>query len=341
MLDLRGKTTPGGWRLVDQVAFAPDHTGGHFSDCYFVEKDGKRAFLKALDIEKFDISVLGTLLAGFQYESELLELCRERKLGRIVQVIESDRIERDPAAPAVLRYVPFLVFELAEGDIRATVDASQSVSNQWRFFVLHQTTLALLQLHQHSIAHQDAKPSNVLLFGNNKLKLGDLGRSSLRGKSAPHDVWSIAGARNYAPFEQRYDHVPGDWIERRLSTDVFHLGCLVVFAFTNICFAEFVMSRLAAPYQVGNWGASYPEVMPHIQAAMAEALKDLAADFPERFRPELVSIVHDLCHPDPALRGRSGAGTRRDVGLLWLQRYVSRFDILEKAARVRQPVTHA
>jgi hypothetical protein len=81
--------------------------------------------------------------------------------------------------------------------------------------------------------------------------------------------------------------------------------------------------------------------MPHIQAAMAEALKDLAADFPERFRPELVSIVHDLCHPDPALRGRSGAGTRRDVGLLWLQRYVSRFDILEKAARVRQPVTHA
>ena len=106
MLNLKGKTTPGGWVVGDHVKFAPDHTGGHFSDCYYVERDGKKAFLKSLDIEKFDISVLGSLLAGFEYESQLLALCRERKLGRIVQVIESDRIERDPTAPAVLRYVP-------------------------------------------------------------------------------------------------------------------------------------------------------------------------------------------------------------------------------------------
>ena len=114
------------------------------------------------------------------------------------------------------------------------MDVSKTVSDQWRFFVLHQTALALLQLHQQSIAHQDVKPSNVLLFGADKLKLGDLGRSSLRGKPAPHDAMHVAGAWNYAPFEQRYAHLPADWLERRLSTDVFHLGCLVVFAFTNI-----------------------------------------------------------------------------------------------------------
>ncbi len=236
MLNLQGKTTPGGWVVGDRLTFAPEHTGGHFSDCYYAERGGKKAFLKALDIEKFDISALSSLLAGFEYESQLLALCREKKLGRIVQVMESDRIEREPTAPAVLRYVPFLVFELADGDVRETVDVSKAVSNQWRFFVLHQTALALLQLHQQSIAHQDVKPSNLLLFGGTQLKLGDLGRSSLRGKAAPHDTMAVAGALNYAPFEQRYAYLPTDWLERRLSTDVFHLGCLVVFAFTNVCF---------------------------------------------------------------------------------------------------------
>ena len=71
---------------------------------------------------------------------------------------------------------------------------------------------------------------------------------------------------------------------------------------------------------------------------MAEALHDLSVDFPDRFRDELVSIVHDLCHADPSPRGRSGTGGNSIVGLLWLQRFVSRFDILEKQARVRLPV---
>jgi serine/threonine protein kinase len=338
MLNLMGKTTPGGWVVGNRVEFAADHTGGHFSDCYYVEKEGEKAFLKALNIEKFDISELGALLAGFEYESQLLALCREKRLGRIVRVIESDRLERDPDAPAVLRYVPFLVFELADGDVRETVDISKTVSDQWRFFVLHQTALALLQLHQQSIAHQDVKPSNLLLFSGNELKLGDLGRSSLRGTQAPHDAFLVAGARNYAPFEQRYAYLPAEWLERRLSTDVFHLGCLVVFAFTNVCFPEFAMARLAEAHRPGNWGATYPEVMPHVQASMIEALQELSVDFPKRFRPDLVSLVLDLCHPDPSLRGRVGNGGKSTIDLLWLQRFVSRFDILEKKARVREPV---
>lgn len=340
MLNLTGKVTADGWLVGEPVVHAADHTGGYFSDCYYVEKSGKRAFLKALDIEKFQIHELMGILAGFEYESGLLALCKEKRLSRIVQVLESGQLERDPNAPAVLRNVPFLVFELAEGDIRQTVDVSAAVSDQWRFHVLHQTTLALLQLHGQSIAHQDLKPSNVLRFNGGGLKLGDLGRSSLRGKPAPHDQFLRPGALNYAPFEQRYGEVPSDWVERRLSTDVFHLGCLVVFAFTNICFPEFVLERLAPPYHAANWGGSYAEVMPHIQAATAEALRDICGDFPERFREDLLEIVRDLCYPDPKLRGRMGTSGNSVAGLLWLQRYVSRFDILEKRARVREPVAN-
>ena len=335
-MDLRGKTTPGGWLIGEQVTFAADHTGGHFSDCYYVERGGKTAFLKALDIEKFELSQVLGLMAGFEYESKLLEMCRDKKLGRIVQVIESDKVERDPNAPPVLRHVPFLIFELADGDIRDSVDLSKSVSDQWRFQILHRTTLALLQLHRERIAHQDLKPSNVLLFGDRQLKLGDLGRSSLQGRPAPHDGFQIAGARNYAPFEQSYGHLREDWIERRLSADVFHLGCLVVFSFTNICFPEFVLSKLAEAHRPGSWGDPYELVIEHVQAAAIQALADLSNELPEQFREELIDMVLDLCHPDPLRRGRKATASKASAGPLWLERYVSRFDILEKKARIRR-----
>jgi eukaryotic-like serine/threonine-protein kinase len=340
-MNLKGKSTPGGWLIGDPVEFAPDHTGGYFSDCYFVEKDGRKAFLKALDIEKFDITQISGLLSAFAYESDLLALCRERKLGRIVQVLESDKVERDPNAPTVLRYVPFLIFELAEGDIRDSVDVSKAVSDQWRFRILHQTTLALLQLHREQIAHQDLKPSNVLKFDEGRLKLGDLGRSSIRGKAAPHDSLPIAGAKNYAPFEQRYGNLSQDWMERRLSVDVFNLGCLVVFTFTNVCFPEYVLTKLPAPYRPGVWGDSYAQVIVHIQAATVEALTELSYEFPERFRNDLIELVRDLCNPDLSRRGRAGVESKAEAGVLWLERFVSRFDILEKKARISQAARHA
>lgn len=340
-MDLTGKITPDGWRICEPVEFPADQTGGHFSDCYFVEKSDRRAFLKALDIEKFDISQINGLLAGFAYESDLLQLCQERGLGRIIKVIESGQVERDPNAPRVLRQVPFLIFELAKSDVRPTIDISKQVSNQWRFQVLHQTTLALLQLHKERIAHQDLKPSNVLVFDEKSLKLADLGRSSLQGKAAPHDGLKVAGARNYAPFEQRYDYIRPDWIERRVSVDVFHLGCLVVFSFTNICFPEYVIDRLAPQFHPHNWGDSYEKVIDHIKAATIQALADLSYDFPPQFRTELIEIVRDLCHPDPVQRGKTGYKGKSAAGLLWLNRYVSRFDILEKKSRITQVIKHA
>ncbi|MDI4635841.1 hypothetical protein J7U46_22435 [Pelomonas sp. V22] len=338
-MDLKGKTTPAGWLIGDPVSFAADHTGGYFSDCYYVEKDGRKAFLKALDIEKFDISQIGWLLGAFNYEAELAQLCRDKRLVRIAQVIEYGNVERDPNAAPVLRNVPFLIFELADGDIRETVDVSKDVSDQWRFQILHQTTLALLQLHKEQIAHQDLKPSNVLRF-DERLKLGDLGRSSLRGKVAPHDGEAIAGALNYAPFEQRYGYLRPDWLERRLSVDVFHLGCLVVFNFTNICFPDFVIGKLADVHKPGVWGDSYDQVIDHIKAAMIDAMAELSTDFPERFRADLTDIVLDLCHPDPAVRGRAGI-EKSPAGPLWLERYVAKFEILRKKAGIRPVAKHA
>lgn len=344
MLDLKGMTTNDGWLIQEPAAFAPDHTGGYFSQCYFVERDERRAFLKALDIEKFPLSQLLPILAGFQYEGDLFQLCKDQHLSRIVRVLERGEIDRDPTLAPVLRYVPYMVFELADGDIRGTVDASKSATNQWRFYVLHQAALALIQLHGRDIAHQDLKPSNVLKFDKTnagaavKIKLGDLGRSSRRGVNAPHDGCIAPGALNYAPFEQRYSYVLGDWRKRRISADVFHLGCLAVFAFTNVCFPEYIMvTHMADAYRPENWSATYPDVQAHVTAAMIAALNDLQADFPEEYRSDLVSIVLDLCHPDPERRGRMSSGLNPLPDQLWLQPFVARFDALEKRSRIRKP----
>ncbi len=338
-MELTGKTTPGGWVIGEQVTFPPDHTGGNFSTCYLVAKGGETAFLKALDIERFDITELLWNLSGFQYESELVDHCTTTGLSRVTRMIEAGKIERDPSLSPALRNVPFLVFERAQrGDIRSSVDISREVTDQWRFFVLHQAATALMQLHGESIAHQDLKPSNLFIFSDSKVKIGDLGRASMKGKQAPHDVLVEPGARNYSPFEQRYGlgAVPADWVERRLSADVFHLGCLAVFVFTNVCFPQYVMSKLAPAYQPSKWGAPYAEVVPHIQACVSEAVVEISRDFPERFRAELVALVIDLCDPDPTLRGRKQRTASNSPGARWLERTVSRLNYLEKAARVRE-----
>lgn len=344
-MQLTGKVTPGGWQIGEQVSFAADHTGANFSSCYIVTKQDNstkkelKAFLKALDISRFDVSELLSHLKGFNYESELTAHCTLAGMSRVTRMIEAGKIEIDPSLPPVLRNVPFLVLEYAEhGDIRKSVDVSVEVSDQWRFFVLHQAATALMQLHSQSIAHQDLKPSNLFLFSKSQVKIGDLGRSSMRGKSAPHDEFPEPGARNYSPFEQRYGlgAIPADWVERRLSTDVFHLGCLTVFVFTNVCFPQYVMNKLAPCYQPAEWGAaSYAEVLPHLQGSMSQAVVELSSDFPERFRDQLTSLVVDLCNPDPTIRGRGQKDSLGPAGRLWLQRTVSLLNNLEKAAGIK------
>ena len=344
MLNLIGMSTASGWIVKDLATFAADHTGGYFSECYFVERGKDRAFLKALDIEKFHFSQLLSVLLEFQYEGDLFQLCKDQKLSRIVRVLERDAFDRGDSYPPVTRQVPYMVFELADGDIRDSVDASKAANNQWRFYILHQTTLALLQLHGQDIAHQDLKPSNVLEFKENgsiavaKIKLGDLGRSSKRGVTAPHDGHDCPGALYYAPFEQRYGHVDRDWRKRRISSDVFHLGCLTTYAFTNVCFPEYVMTHLAEAYHPDKWSNTYPEVQAHIIAATISAVDALKNDFPEEFREDLVSIILDLCHPEPELRGRMSPGLKPLPDQLWLRPFVTRFDMLEKRSRIRKPV---
>lgn len=341
--DLTGMTTPQGWTLASKVAFPSDHTGGHFSDCYHGERGGDKAFVKVLDISSAKgLNELLANLSSFQYETGLVTFSTQQRMSRVVRLLESGELVADPTNPTeVLRNLPFLVFERGDGDIRESVDVSAKVSNHWRLTILHQTAAGLIQLHRGNIAHQDLKPSNVLRIGDTSLKVADLGRSSRRGAVAPHDTLDVPGALKYAPFELSYSYVLPDWTKRRLATDVFHMGCLTMYVFTNVVFPTEVFARMDPVYRPGKWGDPYPSVIPHIKTAMEEVLADVSVDLPDAFRGDLVPLIRDLCNPDPESRG-TAIGSLRNVGTsLWLEKFVSRFAALTKRAAISEKVVHA
>lgn len=343
MDDLINKKTKDGWVLEKAATFPVDHTGGYFSRCFHVTRDGQKAFLKALDLDKFDLRSLMGYFTEFQYEQDTLTICRDSRLNRVVRLIEAGSLDRGDGFNPIQRHVPFIVFELADGDIRSSIDISKNIPNSWRFFVLHQTTLGLMQLHSAQIAHQDLKPSNVLRFGDKELKLGDLGRSTHRGRPAPHDPLPRPGHINYAPFEQRYNYTaPTEWAQRRISSDVFQLGTLLAYTFTSVVLPSNVLATIDHNYHPDNWGGTYTDVMPFLQAHLVSTVHDISVDLPAPFRTELTQIILDLCHVDPLQRGKLGVKNGHpNIGPLWLQKYVSRFDIMAKKAAILDKKTYA
>src|ERR1035441_6776179 len=186
----------GEWRVGPLEPKKPQATGGHFSQSYKVvnEKSGKRAFLKALDFYTAfgegpkTIELVATL---FNFESEILELCKSRGMDRVVRALASGTVEVDPTTP--FGKVPYLIFEEADSDIRGHLgDRAASSDVAWKLRALHHVTTGLKQLHGAGIAHQDLKPSNVLVFMIDQTlsisKVADLGNACSANLASPYDV---------------------------------------------------------------------------------------------------------------------------------------------------------
>lgn len=206
--------------------------------------------------------------------------------------------------------------------------------------MLHQVAIGLQQLHGKQIAHQDLKPSNILIFEQDDFgaKIADLGRASRNdGSQAGHDGYFIAGDPAYAPPEQAYGVRAEHWRDRRDGCDLYHLGSLIAFVFTGTT-PNWYYTRLpeaVRPVQWrGNWAGSYPEVVHHINAAFAEYLALIKPDLPAWAADQLVLLIEQMCDPEYSKRGDPDA--RKQVGEpLGLDRFISRFDALANIAKVK------
>ena len=98
-------------------------------------------------------------------------------MDRVVTALEDGGIKVDDG---VFGTVNYLIFEPADGDIRRHLALPQRVEIAWILRSLHHIATGLLQLHSSKVAHQDVKPSNVLVFDRKISKVSDLGSASIK-----------------------------------------------------------------------------------------------------------------------------------------------------------------
>lgn len=328
---LKGRILTGGWKVIAEVERSPGATGSTFSTGYIVESPkGVRAYLKALDfssafLHNDPMMMLQTMTEAYNFERQLCGQCSDHHMNRVVYAIGDGKIQIDPDNPFSL--VPYLIFELAEGDIRSQLDKFEEFDIAWALRALHHAATGLKQLHSVGVAHQDLKPSNLLEFPQTIFKVADLGRATWKGHPMPHDECDFAGDPSYTPPELLYGYLDSDWNRRRFGCDAYLLGSLVVFFFTRASMTALILDYLDPPYRPESWPESFNDVLPYVRDACGRAIEAFSNEVPSDLREEITIIVRQLCEPDPRLRGHplNRFGRQNQYSL---ERYVSRFNLL-------------
>jgi eukaryotic-like serine/threonine-protein kinase len=268
---------------------------------------------------------LQAMTQAYVFEKDLCNKCAH--LSKIAQPLESGFI--NPTQDAKNK-VEYLIFELADEDIRSHLDTQEKLDIVFLMRTLHHVAIGLSQLHKAQIAHQDLKPSNVLIYNSGiSSKICDLGRAWDKNIPAPHDNFKIAGDTTYAPIDAMYGVISSDHRMRRFGCDLYHLGSLIVFLFTRVHMNSLIFQHLAFEHRSVSWTGTYDEVLPYVNASFELALQDFSSEVPEFIRNELWLSVNQLCNPDPIRRGDPKGGIANQFSL---ERFISLFDRLSKKA---------
>ena len=337
-----GLTLDGGWLVTERVS--KSSTGGSFSVGYrAAHPDGRKVFVKAMDYTRAFMAVrsagmpmsdiMKKISGEYVFERDFSRRCKDLSLKRIAHAIESGSCEVDPTD--ILGRVDYLLFDLADGDVRAHLEAQVEFDAVFALRSLHQIASALFHLHSADMAHQDLKPSNSLLFGDAGTKVCDFGRSWSKDIKSPCDDYPVAGDSGYTPFELRFNAVPTSHDARRFGCDMYQLGSMIVFFFAKATINGLINAHLVKGTRPISWGGSFATFLPYLKAAFGEALDDFANQIPhelECFRSDLVTTVGQLCEPDPARRGHPADRAGQQYSL---ERYVSKLNLLAFKAETR------
>ncbi len=335
---LYGLTLANGWTVTRHIEKSPNGTGGTFSESYEVQNGGRKGFLKAFDFsEAFGVGAdtvyeLQKLLDSYDHERDILDICSINKLSKVVVAVDHGSAQV-PNMGTMEGRVYYLVFELADGDVRVQMDINKKFEVLLSVKAIRDVSLGLHQVHKQMIAHQDTKPSNVLTYSDDSFKIADFGRSSRRDRSARHDNFVVAGDPTYAPPELIYGFTHPEFIPRRMGCDLYMLGNLSGFLFTGVNMTASLLAKLDPQHHPRNWAGGYQDVLPYLQNAFTAVLNDVSPLIDLVVRDDMIKLIGELCNPDISFRGHSkGIGTPSQYSL---QRYVSYLDVVAKRLAVR------
>jgi len=334
---LLGITLKSGWKVIDKHTKNDNSTGSFFSVGYKVEKEGRVCFLKAFDFAKFFqisepgrdvIDVMGDMITAFQYERDLSNYCKKKHVTKVSFVQEAGQ-ENIPGYSVSI--VPYLIFDLADGDVRSIIDFSNKLDFAWKLHSLHDISVGLKQLHSIDVGHQDLKPSNIIIF-KKESKLGDLGRSICKDIDGPYNKLHFTGDFTYAPPEIMYNYYDNDWNKRVYATDCYLLGSMVVFYFLGISMSALLLKHIPDNFRWEVWRGAFPEIKPYLADGFTKAIHEFRDCISEPyFKKEISLLVEHLCFPFPEERGHPK--TIMQTGNNFnLERFVSRFNLLSNKA---------
>jgi serine/threonine protein kinase len=335
---LSGLKLNDGW-VVTAALPKTNSTGGTFSFFYDVQNGGREGFLKAIDFtEAFEpgvdtIRALAKLTVAFELERDIVFLCAERRLSNVVIGIAHGDVQVPGFDPMMAR-VYYIIFERAEGDVRGQTDIKARLDTHWSLLALRDVCLGLEQVHRYQIAHQDTKPSNVLIYPNKAFRITDFGRAAMKGRAVYHDEFAVPGDCTYAPPELLYGSTHQEFTVRRNGCDLYMLGNLASFMFTGVNMTSNIFSRLKEEFHPNNWNGTFSQVLPYLQQAFAESLVDISAAMDPEIRPQIVPLIRELCNPDLSKRGHPrGVGGVQQYNLV---RYTSQLTNLCKRNEIEQ-----
>jgi eukaryotic-like serine/threonine-protein kinase len=320
-------TLPGGWRVLEPIGDPRRTTAVR----YQVErKDGERAFLRASDFSRAmgttDVLLSVREIADhFLHHRELVEITGS--MDKIVRGLDAGRLPIEGSELGVM----YLIFELADGDVRDRLARTEAHDQMWRLRVLHEAAQALQQLHVRRIYHQNVKPGHVLNVGEG-IKLGDLSAASHGDRLPPLVSESLPGDAAYAAPECLYgfEYGAGNPDQRRQARDMYLFGSLILFLYAQVTTTTAILAELDFAHHPEATSEPYEMVLPHLQEAFDHVAEHLEQD--TNVPGELVVSFRELCQPDPRRRGHPRSRSERHGSPYSLERYISRLGVLRKRA---------
>ena len=339
---LVGVTLENGLQIIEKISKSADETGGNFSVQYIAqESSGVKCFLKAIDIESpiAQGRIIGedfaTLLQRqmelYNFERKLLDRCKTYHTSHVVRARTSGLIytEGNPIP------VPYLTFDLADGNIKRYMKFHGDVDFVWKLKSIHDVFVGVEQLHHADIFHQDLKPSNILQFKDNS-KLTDLGRSKCNQIEGPYDEMDYSGDMTYRPIEtfEEYSFLqPNVWLDKNLAIDSYMLGNLMVFYFTGLNMTSILTYKLRS--LGGALFGTIEERKAYLDRFYNDSIEEIkrSIEYPD-YADEIGQIIYELCNPDPNKRADKKTLASRGSNFA-LHRYMTRIDVLYRRASLK------
>lgn len=334
-LYLTGLKLENDWGVKDRLVTIENIEEQSFAITYTVEKDGKVAVLKALDfsialIDEDPITSIQNLTEKYNFEKELLELCLNHKLENVVKILDHGLIK--PFAGGIIP-VPYFILEYSAEDVKSQIKVDSYLNLAWLLKILHNVTNGLFQLHKLNVSHKNLKPEHVMSFSSDLYKLSELGNAEIKGVNTPHPEYFSKVDPAYMTPESLYGYIESDWKYRSQATDLYHLGSLIFFLFTQTTTNTWLSHYLDSSHNWNNWGGTYEEVLPYLIEAFDKTLEHFKVYVEDsELQPKMELILRSLCHPNPKERGHSRNPSDGKLGPLALEKYLSDFDFFSKEA---------